>query len=89
MKTFTLDEQETNFTIEATDRTTLRVFSNDPVWQKRIDDLGVVVERTDGYGKFYLVDLNQFNLGIYRKRQYTDEQREAMAERLAEYRAGV
>lgn len=36
-----LDEQETTFTIEATDRKTVTVFSNDGVWQNRIEKLDV------------------------------------------------
>jgi hypothetical protein len=83
-----LDEQESNFTIEATDRNTLKVFSNDVVWQRRLEGLGIVPTRASEYGKFYTVDLTQFSFGVRRKRQLSEEQRAANAERLAAYRAG-
>ncbi len=88
MVTPALDEQESNFTIEATDRKCLSVFSNDVVMQRRIERLGIVAHRSDGYGKFYTVDLNQFSFGIRRKRQMSDEQRQAISERFAALRAG-
>jgi hypothetical protein len=77
-----LDEQETTFTVEATDRNTLNIFSNDVVWQRRLEDLGIAPYRTDGYGKFYRVSLDEYNFGIHRKRQLSDEQRAAAAQRL-------
>ena len=73
-----LDEQESNFTIEATNRNMVNVFSNDVVWQNRIEKLGIEPHRSDGYGKFYKVDLTQFSFGIRRKRQMSDEQRAAV-----------
>ncbi len=82
-----LDEQETNYTIEATDRKTVRVFSNDVVTQRQIERLGIVADNESGYGKFYKVDLTQFSFGIRRKRQVSDAQRQAAAERFAAYRA--
>jgi len=81
-----LDEQESNFTIEATNRNMVNVFSNDVVWQNRIEKLGIEPHRSDGYGKFYKVDLTQFSFGIRRKRQMSDEQRAAVAERFAALR---
>lgn len=86
MANLALDEQETNYTVEATDRKTVNVFSNDVVTQRQIERLGIAAHRSDGYGKFYTVDLTQFSFGIRRKRQMTDEQRAASAERLAAYR---
>lgn len=81
-----LDEQETNFTIEATDRNALAVFSNDVVWQRRIESLGINPHRSDSYGKFYNVDLSQFSFGIRRKRQMSEERRAALGAQLAAYR---
>ena len=78
----TLDEMETNFVIEASDRNTLQIFSNDSVWQNRLAALGITPYRVDGYGKFYRVSLEDYNFGIYRKRQLSDEQRQAAAQRL-------
>lgn len=86
MANLALDEQETNYTVEATDRKTVNVFSNDAVTQRQMERLGIEPHRSDGYGKFYTVDLSQFSFGIRRKRQMSDEQRAAAAERLAAYR---
>lgn len=86
MTNLALDEQETTFTIEGTDRHTLHVFSNDSVWQARVEKLGIESTKQNGYGKWYKVDLREFSFGIRRKRQLTDEQRAAMRERLASYR---
>jgi hypothetical protein len=83
-----LDEQETNFTIEATDRNTLHIFSNDAVWQKRIEALGVTHYREDGYGRWYKLDLkDNFNIGIHRKMKLTDDRRAELAERMRAMRA--
>ena len=89
MTNLALDEQESNYTIEATDRHTLHVFSNDSVVQKQLERLGIESHRSDGYGKFYTVDLTQYSFGVRRKRQISDEQRAALATRLASYRGEV
>ena len=78
MTDLALDEQETNYTVEATDRQTVNVFSNDAVVQKRLERLGIIAHRADGYGKFYTVDLNQYSFGVRRKREVSEEQRERM-----------
>lgn len=78
-----LDERETNFTIEATDRGIVRVFSNDTVWQGRLEKLGIVADRESGYGKFYKIDLENFNFSLRQRRKLNDEQRAALRERLA------
>lgn len=88
MDNLALDEQETSYAIEATDRKVLYVFSNDRVHQGRLEKLGIVAYRTDGYGKFYKVDLNEFSFGVKRKRQMSEEQRAAVAARFAAYRDG-
>jgi hypothetical protein len=80
--TTSLEERESNFTIEATDRNTLSVFSNDTVWQARIEKLGIVAHRESGYGKFYKIDLNDFSFGLRVRRKLNDEQRQALRERL-------
>lgn len=82
-----LDERETNFTIEATDRNTLRIFSNDTVWQNRIEKLGVKADRESGYGKFYEVNLENFLFSLRPRRKLNDEQRASLRERLT--RGGV
>ena len=82
-----LDEQETTFTIEATDRKTLYVFSNDSVWWGRIEKLGIEPFRRNGYGRWYKVSLADFGFGIRKKPQMTDEQRAARSERMTLMRA--
>lgn len=82
MRTVSLDEQETSFTIEAVDRGSVYVFSNDTVWQRRIERLGITHYREDGYGRFYKVSLEDFNFGFRKKRQLSDEQRRDMSERM-------
>lgn len=78
-----LDEQETTFTVEATDRKSVMVFSNDSVWQNRIEKLGIEAFRRNAYGRWYRVSLEEFNFGFRKKRQLSDEQRALLSERLA------
>lgn len=78
-----LDEQETLFSIEATDRKTVTVFSNDSVWQGRMAKLGIEPFRHSGYGKWYQISLDEFGFGVRKKKQLSDEQRAANTERLA------
>lgn len=87
-KRLALDEQETLYTIEATDRSTVKVFSNDQVFQRRLAKLGIAPYRTDGYGMFYSVSLDNFSFGIRKKRVVTDEQRQVARERFMSVRAG-
>lgn len=85
-----LDEQETTFTIEATDRKTVTVFTNDSVWQGRMEKLGIEAFRRNAYGRWYRVSLEEFLFGFRKKRQLSDEQRALMAERMAAVRdAGI
>lgn len=87
VKALALDEQETNFTIEATDRNLLYIFSNDSVWQARIEKLGIAPYRVDGYGKFYNVNLEEsFTFVLRKKRKMSDEQRQLLSERMRSFR---
>lgn len=86
MISLTTDEQETSYIVEANNRKSVRIFSNDPVMQKRFDKMGIKHYKTDGQGYFYKVDLSEFSFGIRRKRQMSDEQRAAIAERFAALR---
>lgn len=81
------DEQETLFTIEATDRHTVSIFSNDRVYQKRFAKLGIEPYLTNGYGSFYRVSLEDFSFGLRRKRMMSEEQRQAARERFLAYRS--
>lgn len=47
-----------------------------------MEKLGVAPFRCNGYGKWYRVSLEEFNFGLRKKRQLSDEQRAAMAERM-------
>jgi hypothetical protein len=76
-----IEEQETTFTVEATDRNTLYVFSNDPTWIRRLDGI-TESYREDSYGKFYKLDLSEFTFTLRPKRKMTEEQKRASAERL-------
>lgn len=78
-----LDEQETTFTIEATDRNTVHVFTNDSVWINRMQKLGIDAYNEDAYGKFYRVSLDVFSFGFRQKPQFTEEQRRALSERMS------
>ena len=80
-KRLALHEQESTWLIEATDRNTVKVFSNDQVFQRRLAKLGIAPYRTDGYGMFYSVSLDNFSFGIRKKRAITDEQRQVARER--------
>lgn len=82
-----LDEQETLFTIDATDRKTVTIFSNDSVWQGRVEKLGIEPFRVNGYGRWYKVSLKEFSFGVRKKRQVSDEQRAVLTERFAALRA--
>lgn len=84
-----LDEQETIFTIDATDRKTVTIFSNDSVWQGRVEKLGIEPFRVNGYGRWYKISLKEFSFGVRKKRQVSDEQRAAGAERLAAWRGAA
>lgn len=81
-----LDEQETNFTIEATDRNTVHVFTNDVVWINRLKKLGIESYREDSYGKFFRVSMDDFSFGFRKRPTLTDGQRRKMAERMAAVR---
>jgi hypothetical protein len=63
MRPFMLDEQETTFTIDATNRELVRVYSNDPVFIAKLKKIGAVVHRecSDG-GIFYDLRSDQFLL---------------------------
>ena len=59
----TLEEQETTLAIRASDRSVIEVYSNDPVWQKRLEDAGaVILEEVNFGGKFYRLDARQIIL---------------------------
>jgi hypothetical protein len=81
-----LDEQETTFIIEATDRYKLSIYSNDSVWIKRLEELGIEPSKENEYGKWYQVSLKDFNFGLRKKRQLAAEERDILAERMRRLR---
>lgn len=87
-KRLALHEQESTWLIEATDRNTVKVFSNDQVFQRRLAKLGIEPYRVDGYGMFYSVSLDNFSFGIRKKRAMNDEQRQVARDRFMAVRAG-
>lgn len=76
---FALDEMETTFTIEATDRSVVHVYSNDLVYQRRLERVGCMPYRTaeDG-GKFYKLSAKQLSI----RKPMSDAQKQKLAERL-------
>lgn len=82
---FSLDEQETTFTIDATDRSLVRVYSNDPVWIARLQKIGAKVYRAcDDGGMFF--DLPAKQLSVRNPPAPMSPERRAQAvARLAEY----
>lgn len=77
------DERKTTFSVSASDRSVVTAWSNDPVWQKRLDRLVDPYEvHDDGESRFYRLGLDEITFSIYPKRQFTDEQVRVSAIRL-------
>lgn len=73
---FSLDEQETTFTIEATDRSVVHVYSNDLVYQGKLERVGCQPYRTmpDG-GKLYKLPAAQLRIA----KPMSDERKQKLA----------
>lgn len=85
-RVFALDEQETTFTIEATDRSVVYVYSNDLVFQRKLERVGCQLYRVcDDGGKFYKLPSNQLRVTMP-PRQLTDEEKQVARERFAALR---
>ena len=80
----TLDEQETHFSIIASDRKVIHVFSDDVVWMARLDKIATFVRNTGG-GKEYTLRADQL-LVRKGKRQMSDAQKAAAGERMRRIR---
>lgn len=78
-----LDEQETTFIIEATNRKLIYVFSNDSVWLAKLERCGIEPVSEDEYGKSYEIDLDDFTFILRPKRKMSDEEKAKLAKRLA------
>lgn len=82
MANLTLEEMETSLYCNATDRGTWHVYSDDPVWQRRLEAAGAtLVQETHGGGKKYTLRADQitFRKG---KRVISDERKAQLAARL-------
>jgi len=75
------DERETTFSIMASDHKTVTVWSNDPFWQRRLEKL-VEPSTVTGESRFYQLDLDNVRFTVGKKREMSDEQRQAAGERL-------
>lgn len=57
------DEAETTFTIEATNRSVVRVYSADPVYRRKLERVGAtLVEEMEDGGAFYTLPSNQLRI---------------------------
>lgn len=88
------EEMETHFSQTAQERIdgVLRVYSDDPFWIRRLDklcavDAGVKLDLiVYGGGRHYAIDASKYSLQLRKRTTYTEDQRAAMAARLAEGR---
>lgn len=62
-----LEERETNISIMASDRTTVTVYSDDPVMIKRLDRIALSPGKSVGAGKVYVLTSKQLTLKPIRK----------------------
>jgi hypothetical protein len=77
---FRLEEMETIFTIDATDRSIARVYSNDPVFIRKIERAGAeVVEKTIDGGMFFNLPISQLTIRKPPRRLSTEEKTSAVA----------
>lgn len=79
-------ERETHLNMTGDNHNEWEAFSDDPYWLRRFEKLGIEPYRESGEGRFYRIDLNQFNVSIKRKTKLSKERREELAERMREIR---
>ena len=77
----TNEERETHLNQSATDRKTWEMATDDPVWIARMGRLGIAPDYNRGATHFYTID--DAWVSVRRPRQYSEEQRRQMAERLS------
>jgi len=79
-------ERETHLNLVADDRGMWHVFSDDPVMIRRLDKIATATQIV-GQGKQYKLQANQVILRKPpRKRTYTDDERQILAERMRNLR---
>lgn len=78
----TNEETETALSQNAANRSEWELFSEDPVWQRRVEALGIEPTRTQGDAKWYTLRADQV---VIRKgkRKVSPEQAAAFRERMA------
>ena len=81
MSDLTNEERETHLNQSATDRKTWEMATDDPVWIARMERLGIAPDYNRGATHFYTID--DAWVSVRRPRQYSEEQRRQMAERLS------
>lgn len=79
-----LEEMETHFNVSADNRGIFHVHSDDPVWQKRLEGIGLeaIKVSADGTSKEYLLPANQLKL----RKPMSKEERARRSAALAAYR---
>ena len=82
MSNRTNEETETSLYQNAADRGTWNLFTDDPVWQRRLESYGIAPVRTEGESKLYTLRADQV---VIRKgkRKTSPEQAAAFRERMA------
>lgn len=84
MTKLTNEERETIICFNAADRETVHVFSDDPVWMRKLERAGAVVtkEHPSG-GKEYSLERRQVSIRkLAGKKVMSDEQRQKARERM-------
>lgn len=79
MADLTLAEKETHLNMSAADRNVWEISTDDEVMQRRFESIGAKLIYTRGGTKFYTLPANQVSLR--NKRELSDKQRAALAER--------
>ena len=79
MADLTNAERETHISMCADDRSMWAIGTDDAYWQRRFEAVGAALTKVRGDWREYTLPANQISLR--NKRELTDEQREALAER--------
>jgi len=79
------DEMETHISQTAQERidNVLHIYSDDEVWIRKIEKLGIGGAVVNGFGgKEYKVDMNDYSLYLRKKPKMTDAQRAQASDRM-------
>lgn len=76
-------EQETHLLINADDRNLIHCFSDEPVWQRKLERAGAIITKElKGGGKEYTIEYRQLSIRKAGKREMSEEQKAASKERM-------